>query len=214
MHADALIIFGIGLLAQLCFSARILVQWILSERQREVVSPSLFWIFSLAGSMLFFLYGWLRQDFSIIFGQFISYYVYIGNLRLKGTFSQLPRALPWLLALIPVSAVAATLADVPRFVETFLRNDAVPAWALAWGTLGQFVFTMRFVYQGLYSRHKGQSLLPEAFWIISLTGSLIIVSYGIWRADWILILGQSFGLVAYIRNILIGRKCRKPTRHA
>lgn len=206
MHADALLIFGIGLLAQCFFSARVFVQWILSEKRHEVVSPSLFWIFSLTGSILFFLYGWLRQDFSIIFGQFISYYVYIGNLRLKGVLGRLPRAVPWLLVLIPFGAVAATLADVPRFIDTFLLNDAVPLWALVWGTVGQFVFTMRFVYQWLYSRHEGESLLPETFWLISLTGSLLIVSYGIWRADWILMLGQSFGLVAYIRNILIGRK--------
>lgn len=215
MHANTFYVFGIGLLAQICFSARILVQWILSEKQREVVSPSLFWLFSLAGSMLFFLYGWMRQDFSIIFGQFISYYVYIGNLRLKGAFGRRANAVPALLALIPVVATAATFTDAPRFVATFFRNEAVPLPILVWGTVGQLVFTMRFVYQWIYSRRKGESLLPGTFWIISLTGSLIIISYGIWRTDWILILGQSFGLVAYIRNILIGQKasCRHKTGH-
>ena len=66
---------SIGFLAQLFFSARILVQWILSERAKRVVSPSIFWILSLAGSFLLCLYGWLRDDFSIILGQFISYYI-------------------------------------------------------------------------------------------------------------------------------------------
>lgn len=206
MPANALPVFCIGLLAQICFSARILVQWVLSEKRREVVSPSLFWLFSLTGSMLFFLYGWLRQDFSIIFGQFISYYVYIGNLRLKGILDRLPRAVPVVLAMVPVAAVAATLTDVPHFVATFLCNEAVPLPVLVWGTVGQFVFTMRFVWQWFYSRREGVSLLPRTFWIISLTGSLLIVSYGLWRKDWILILGQSFGMVAYLRNILIDKK--------
>lgn len=206
MQADTLFVFGTGLLAQVCFSARVLVQWILSERRREVVSPSLFWLFSLAGSMLFFLYGWLRQDFSIIFGQFIAYYVYIGNLRLKGFFRKSGLAPLLALAAIPLAAVAATLSDVPRFADMFLRNEAVPFPVLLWGTTGQFVFTMRFVYQWFYSRRKGESLLPRTFWVISLTGSLLIASYGLWRTDWILILGQSFGLAAYVRNILIGRK--------
>ena len=38
------IIFGIGFLAQGLFSARILVQWIMSERKKKVVSPTIFWV--------------------------------------------------------------------------------------------------------------------------------------------------------------------------
>jgi lipid-A-disaccharide synthase-like uncharacterized protein len=39
-----------------------------------------------------------------------------------------------------------------------------------------------------------------------LIGSLSIVIYGIIRHDPVLILGQSFGLVAYVRNLMIGHK--------
>ena len=77
-------ILAIGFLAQGFFSARILVQWILSERARRVLSPSLFWILSLAGAYLLCLYGWLRDDFSFVLGQFISYYIYLWNLNIKG----------------------------------------------------------------------------------------------------------------------------------
>ena len=73
----SILIFCIGLLAQACFSARILIQWFLSEKKHEVISPTLFWVFSLIGSYLMFYYGWLRNDFSIIVGQFISFYIYI-----------------------------------------------------------------------------------------------------------------------------------------
>jgi lipid-A-disaccharide synthase-like uncharacterized protein len=37
-------------------------------------------------------------------------------------------------------------------------------------------------------------------------GSLTIVTYGLIRQDVVLIVGQSFGLVAYVRNLMIGRK--------
>ncbi|MDE6106537.1 MAG: lipid-A-disaccharide synthase N-terminal domain-containing protein, partial [Bacteroidales bacterium] len=67
-------LYIIGFLAQALFSARLLLQWLLSERSRQVVSPSVYWILSIAGSYLLFIYGWLRDDFAIIFGQFISYY--------------------------------------------------------------------------------------------------------------------------------------------
>ncbi|MDE5607274.1 MAG: lipid-A-disaccharide synthase N-terminal domain-containing protein, partial [Bacteroidales bacterium] len=69
-------LYIIGFLAQALFSARLLLQWLLSERSRQVVSPSVYWILSIAGSYLLFIYGWLRDDFAIIFGQFISYYIY------------------------------------------------------------------------------------------------------------------------------------------
>ena len=45
-------IYVIGFLAQAFFSARIIFQWILSERAKKVVSPSIFWILSIAGSYL------------------------------------------------------------------------------------------------------------------------------------------------------------------
>ena len=54
----SILIFCIGLLAQACFSARILIQWFLSEKKHEVISPTLFWVVSLIGSYLMFYYGW------------------------------------------------------------------------------------------------------------------------------------------------------------
>ena len=80
---DNLWIFALGLLAQGLFSARMLVQWILSEKAHKVVNPTLFWILSLAASLLFLYYGWLRNDFALMLGQVIGYYVYIWNLGKK-----------------------------------------------------------------------------------------------------------------------------------
>ena len=79
-----MLLYVVGFLAQVFFSARILLQWILSERAKRVVSPSIFWILSLAGSYLLFIYGWMRDDFAIVLGQVISYYIYIWNLSAKG----------------------------------------------------------------------------------------------------------------------------------
>lgn len=84
-------VYALGFLAQGLFSARILVQWIMSERARKVVSPTIFWVLSLIASYLFFIYGWLRDDFSIMLGQVIAYYVYIWNLGAKGVWKSIPR---------------------------------------------------------------------------------------------------------------------------
>ena len=205
----SILIFCIGLLAQACFSARILIQWFLSEKKHEVISPTLFWVFSLIGSYLMFYYGWLRNDFSIIVGQLISFYIYIGNLRLKGVWRRIPVLFRILLAVTPLLAAIGTLQDSSHFVENFLKNEDIPVWLIVFGTAGQFIFTFRFIYQWIYSSRKQVSALPPTFWVISLVGSCMIVIYGVLRHDPILILGQSFGFLSYIRNLMIGHKSQK-----
>ena len=198
-------VFAIGFLAQTFFSARILFQWILSEKARKVVSPSIFWILSIAGSYLLCLYGWMRDDFAIVLGQFISYYIYLWNLNEKGIWQRLFVGLRGLLFLTPIVAIAFLLRDVDTFIANFFCNESVPLGLLIFGSAGQVIFTLRFVYQWFYSRKKHESVLPIGFWILSLIGSSIIVSYGIFRLDPVLILGQSVGFVAYIRNIILAR---------
>ena len=199
-------IYVIGFLAQVFFSARILLQWILSERAKKVISPAIFWQLSIVGSYLLFVYGWLRDDFAIILGQIISYYIYIWNLDKKHQWKKLPFIIRTLLLLTPVAAILYMLKDASAFVDQFFRNEKIPLWLLIYGSMGQIIFTLRFVYQWIYSKRKDASLLPIGFWVISLFGSLIIVSYAIYRRDPVLILGQSTGLIAYSRNIYLSRR--------
>lgn len=204
-----LYIYALGFVAQGFFSARLLVQWICSERQHSIASPRLFWLFSLAGSILLFIYGWLRDDFSIILGQFIAYYVYIANLRLKGVWQQWPRLLQVVIMLLPLLALVNVAHDAPAFFHRFFRNDQVPLPMLLFGSLGQVIFTLRFVYQWYVSHRVHRSVLPISFWVISLIGSGIIIAYAVFRLDPVLILGQAGGFVVYIRNIIIGRKASR-----
>lgn len=201
-------IYVIGFLAQVFFSARILLQWILSERAKRVISPTIFWQLSILGSYLLFLYGWMRHDFAIILGQLISYYIYIWNLDKKQHWRQLPLVLRVIFLATPLVAIGYVLKDIPAFVDKFFFNDKIPLWLLIYGSLGQIIFTLRFIYQWIYSKRKDESLLPVGFWIISLVGSLIIVSYAVYRLDPVLILGQSTGILAYSRNIYLCRKAK------
>ena len=189
-------IYVVGFLAQIFFSARILLQWILSERAKKVISPAIFWQLSILGSYLLFIYGWLRDDFAIIFGQIISYYIYIWNLNKKHQWKWLPLVLRTVLLLTPVAAIIYMIEDASAFVDQFFRNEKIPLWLLLYGSMGQIIFTLRFVYQWIYSKRKDESLLPLGFWVISLFGSLIIVSYAIYRHDPVLILGQYWLTVA------------------
>jgi len=103
----------------------------------------------------------------------------------------------------PICAIGFVLINGEYFVDNFLTHPSIPMWLLIFGSLGQIIFTLRFVYQWIYSMRRNESVLPVGFWQISLLGSGIIVSYGIFRADPILILGQSVGFIAYTRNIIL-----------
>lgn len=205
-------VYALGFLAQGFFSARMLVQWIMSERAKRSLSPNIYWIFSLMGSILLFVYGYLRDDFSIIFGQLISYYIYIWNLNIKGVWQRIPRVLQAAIFCLPIVAVTVMLSDASAFVQTFFHNSEVPLWLLVFGSAGQFIFTIRFIYQWYYSYRRHASILPVGFWIISLVGSGIIVAYACVRLDPVLILGQSVGFITYSRNIVLCIKGSKATK--
>lgn len=200
--------YAIGFLAQAFFSARILFQWALSEKAKRVVSPSIYWVLSLFGAYLLFIYGWIRDDFAIILGQLVSYYIYLWNLKEKGIWAKLHLLFRGLLLATPAVALCMVLHNVPAFVADFFQNEKVPLWLLLFGSMGQIIFTLRFVYQWYVSSRLKMSVLPAGFWIISLVGSGIIIAYGIYRSDPVLILGQSFGFLAYVRNLVIGYKAK------
>ncbi len=106
----------------------------------------------------------------------------------------------------PVAALAGIARNAAHFFDTFMQNESVPLWLLLFGSAGQLIFSLRFVYQLYYSARRHESVLPSGFWGLSLLGSSMIVIYGAIRLDPVLILGQSVGFVAYTRNLLIGRK--------
>jgi lipid-A-disaccharide synthase-like uncharacterized protein len=81
---------------------------------------------------------------------------------------------------------------------------AMPMEEVIWvsiGLGGQAMFSMRFIIQWIVSEKKRDSVVPIAFWYFSLGGATILLSYGIWRADPVIILGQSTGFVIYLRNL-------------
>lgn len=78
------------------------------------------------------------------------------------------------------------------------------------GFTGQIMFTMRFVVQWITSERRRESVIPLAFWYFSLAGGVILFSYAVYRRDPVFILGQSFGIFIYLRNLyFIYRKSRK-----
>ena len=71
---------AVGFLGQAMFSARFIVQWIHSERQRRSVIPVAFWYFSVAGGALLLIYAVYRLDPVFILGQGAGLLIYGRNI--------------------------------------------------------------------------------------------------------------------------------------
>ena len=82
LHTAEVLLLSMGLLAQAMFSARFLVQWVISERLGESVVPIAFWYFSLAGGLMLFTYALMRKDIVIMLGQGGGILIYSRNLWL------------------------------------------------------------------------------------------------------------------------------------
>ena len=74
------------------------------------------------------------------------------------------------------------------------------AW-LAVGFVAQGVFAGRFIVQWIYSEKKKESVIPIAFWYMSLIGGAMLLTYALYRKDIVIILGQATGVVVYLRNL-------------
>lgn len=200
------LIYSIGFLAQILFSGRLIVQWILSEKNRRIVTPSLFWKLSLLASFLLFVYGYLRDDFAIMLGQALTYFIYIRNLQLQGEWRKAPKLLRWFLVVFPVIIVVYGYNNGEYDLEKLFKNEAIPLWLMLLGIISQVLFTLRFVYQWMYSEKTKTSQLPVGFWRMSVLGASLILTYAIFREDPVLFVGHIAGLIIYIRNIFIWKK--------
>jgi lipid-A-disaccharide synthase-like uncharacterized protein len=200
------IVIGIGALAQILFSSRLLLQWILSEKQKKVLTPVLFWEFSLLASFLLFVYGYLRDDFAIMLGQTITYYIYIRNMQLQQQWKKLAIILRIFIYFFPLFILIYGYNNGIYDRHKLFHNENIPAWLFILGIVSQLLFTFRFIYQWIYSEKRKESHLPLGFWIISLAGSFLILIYAVLRKDIVLFVGQLTGFIVYFRNIVIIKK--------
>jgi len=89
----------------------------------------------------------------------------------------------------------------------------ITSWiSLIWVTIGfagQFVFSGRALVQWLVSEKERKSVVPAAYWWMSLCGGVVLFAYFGWRQDLVGILGQATGIVIYARNIRLLYKHRR-----
>ncbi len=75
------------------------------------------------------------------------------------------------------------------------------------GFLGNGIFFSRFLVQWYATEKRKQVVVPQAFWWLSLVGSVITLTYAIfYLKDSVIILSAAFSWIPYIRSLIIHRR--------
>lgn len=85
---------------------------------------------------------------------------------------------------------------------------SMSAFDLAWfgiGMAGQSLFVLRWLVQWLASERAGRLVVPNSFWYASLAGGLMVLAYGLYKPDPVIVVGQ-FGVILYARNVFFLRR--------
>ena len=73
------------------------------------------------------------------------------------------------------------------------------------GLTGQVMFGSRFLVQWIASESAKRSVVPRAFWYLSLLGGVTLFAYACYRRDPVFVIGQGAGLLVYARNLMLPR---------
>jgi len=74
------------------------------------------------------------------------------------------------------------------------------------GWLGNAIFSSRFLVQWYVTEKRKRVVVPQAFWWLSLIGSLTFLCYSIHQQDSVFIFAYAFTWIPYIRNLVIHRR--------
>lgn len=174
-----------------------------NRKKSQKCSAISFWYFSIAGSLTLLAYALFRKDPVFVLGQTFGVFIYLRNL-----YFIKPEVVKKLIAAISLVVVAIlsylfTSGYVsPEQIKELRSNNTTKdtIWQVI-GFVGQIMFSMRFILQWLASEKQKQSVMPVSFWYFSMIGSVTLLSYAIYQKDPVFILGQSFGMIVYLRNL-------------
>jgi lipid-A-disaccharide synthase-like uncharacterized protein len=198
-----------GLVGNVLFTSRVIMQWVASERQKKSIAPVTFWWGSLAATIIMVFYSIQRIEIAFLLGYTINLVPYTRNLMLS-----YPKPRAWHI----VSYSVAGLVFLGSLIFLILNAKAAMPWeqsapaariASNWiylGLVSNILWSTRFIPQWIYSERKGRSVFPLWFWIWSLFGQLLCLSYALILHDLVYILGFLFNGIPIIRNIMLSKR--------
>ena len=94
---------------------------------------------------------------------------------------------------------------IPLWLEDAVKT---PWFWLAIGYGGQAIFGARFLVQWIASERAKRIVVPALFWHLSISGSLLVLAYSIYRTDPVFIVANSVNTALYARNLYVHQRSR------
>lgn len=217
------LLYPLGFLSSIAFTLRFLIQWIQSEKVKKSVVTASFWKISLVGNLLLLVHSLIQVQFHVCVVQACNAVISARNLNLMG-----PANKQWRLLTVIFSLGAAIALSSGAFaVQGLWIADADAEWfrtpVMPWGnkggtevfwtwhligSLGILLFNSRFWVQWWEAETMRRSYLSTSFWWLSLAGAVLSLVYFARIGDIVNFIGPLFGLVPYVRNLMLIRKAK------
>ena len=97
------------------------------------------------------------------------------------------------------------LADPAWLKRLLLVDSRAGVWLALFGLGAQGLFMSRMLVQWAASERARASVVPVAFWWLSIIGAAMLLVYGVMRRDIVIIAAQTFGFIVYARNLWLIR---------
>ncbi len=216
-------LYFFGFLSSIAFGSRFLVQWIASEIKKQSIIPPSFWRLSLAGNCLLLIHSFLQLQLHVVFVQTCNAVISWRNLNLlKPPEKRISWKQTCLLLAFSLTAILLLFVLQAWYLpgENHLFRIPVTPWnssqensvGLGWhiaGSIGLLLFNSRFWVQWWCSERRGSSYVGPVFWWISLIGDGLCLTYFFHLGDVVNLIGPIFGMVPYIRNLILIYKTPK-----
>lgn len=203
MDAWRELLYPLGFLSSAAFGARGLVQWLKSESKKESITPPLFWYLSVVGNLLLALHSLIQAQYHVYIVQVCNAVISWRSINLMQPRPISTKKTVWALLTI---ALGATLLYIPingSFWFGVFSSEQVPTLWHVLGFTGLLLFASRFWVQWWYAEKEQSSDLGVLFWWISLVGDLLTLVYFFRIKDPVNLIGPIFGLVPYVRNLML-----------
>lgn len=210
------LLYPLGFISSLAFTARFLIQWLNSEKQRQSVVTPLFWQLSLLGNVFLWIHSIIQLQLHVAMIQACNATISWRNLNFMRPAHKIRRKTT-VIGLM-MAGLAGTMAlfllqlgqnhDIilffrnPTWLESVSGSPVFWGWHLL-GIAGLVLFNSRFWIQWWLAEKKQQSYLGPSFWWMSLAGDIMCLAYFAMLGDPVNFIGPAFGLVPYIRNLML-----------
>jgi lipid-A-disaccharide synthase-like uncharacterized protein len=216
-------LYPLGFISSLAFTARFFIQWLSSEKKQQSIVTPLFWKLSLGGNAFLWIHSIIQFQFHVAFIQTCNAVISWRNLNLIQTSSKPFRLQTVFIFLALGLGLTLLLFGMQMRGENsaFLEAFRIPSWlgqgsksSIFWGWhwvgfTGLILFNSRFWIQWWLVEKHQKSYLSASFWWMSLAGDLLCLIYFSILGDIVNLIGPAFGLIPYIRNLMLIYKSPK-----